>query len=555
VSPQSPSDSGGQPDASSHEPGIDHDTAVVVEAGTVADPLASGRELNRGVAVSAGAQMSAKGLHFVLNIVSTLAIIHYLDPGAYGQYVLVLTSTMLVGLLADFGLTKLATREVARDFDSESQVLGTVLAARIVLAFVALGVVQLLLLVLGATADAHAAAAIASLMYVGEAVLVVVVVFHVRVLQQYEAFIRVGMETFETALVLVLISKGATLPMLFVAPALATGIGAVVALIVVRRRFGVRLEIDRSRVGYLMKEALPIGPSLFIAVCYLKLDALVLASFRPSREIGLYGSAYQPIEYAFLATAVVINVAFPLVSQSWGVDHERFVRLYRRGCEVLLGAMLLAPVLSMIVGPQVVTAIYGPDYAEAAEPLRILSFALVLMTLNGWQALVLLAAGRQKVALAYNLAALAVAAVAAVSLVSWLGMRGAALASLTTAVFVLCCSTVAVGRLLHARLELSSLARLLAAAGALSLTLVGLDHLGVPWLALIALTFVIYPVWLLAFGVVKPSVLRQLRHPEGAVVDLAHAEVEAEAQAELAEAAGAEPNVLDLTELEPGVFT
>jgi hypothetical protein len=37
--------------------------------------------------------------------------------------------------------------------------------------------------------------------------------------------------------------------------------------------------------------------------------------------------------------------------------------------------------------------------------------------------------------------------------------------------------------------------------------------------------------------------------------DLAHAEVAAEAQAELAEAAGAEPNVLDLTELEPGVFT
>jgi hypothetical protein len=69
----------------------------------------------------------------------------------------------------------------------------------------------------------------------------------------------------------------------------------------------------------------------------------VLASFRPSREIGLYGSAYQPIEYAFLATAVVINVAFPLLSQSWGTDHERFVRLYRRGSEVLLGAMLLAP--------------------------------------------------------------------------------------------------------------------------------------------------------------------------------------------------------------------
>jgi len=80
VTHPSPADAGSEPGASR------------------SDPLASGRELNRGVAVSAGAQMSAKGLHFVLNIISTLAIIHYLDPGAYGQYVLVLTSTMLIGL-------------------------------------------------------------------------------------------------------------------------------------------------------------------------------------------------------------------------------------------------------------------------------------------------------------------------------------------------------------------------------------------------------------------------------------------------------------------------
>jgi len=69
---------------------------------------------------------------------------------------------------------------------------------------------------------------------------------------------------------------------------------------------------------------------------------------------------------------------------------------------------------------------------------------------------------------------------------------------------------------------------------------------------------VIYPIWLVAFGVVRPSMLRQLRHPDAAVAgltDLAHAEVAAEAEAELAEAAGAEPDVIDLTELEPGVFT
>jgi len=468
-------------------------------------------DVGRGLALSAGAQAGAKVAHLALNVVSTLAIIHYLAPGVYGEYVLVLTTVMLVGLLADFGLNKLATREVAREADSEGEVLGTVLLARVLLALICVGLVQLVLLALGASAQGHAAAAIASLMYLGEAVLVVVVVFHVRLLQQYEALIRVGMEAFETGLVLILIARGASLATLFIAPALATGLGAVAALIVVRWRFGVRFSVAPHRVRYLLREALPIGPGLFIAVCYLKLDSLVLAAKRPSSDVGIYGSAVQPIEYAFLAAAVVVNVAFPLLSQAWSDDdHDRFVSIYRGGTEVLLGLMVLAPVLAVVVGPHAVTAIYGPAYAEAAQPLRLLAVALVLMTLNGWQALVLLSGGRQKITLGYNVAALGVAALVAFPLVAWLGMMGAASASLATAVFVLVCSTVAVSRLLDARLDLSRLARLAGAVAGMVATMAALTAVGAPWGVVAGLGLLTYPGWIMAFGVLRPSQLKRL---------------------------------------------
>ena len=81
-------------------------------------------------------------------------------------------------------------------------------------------------------------------------------------------------------------------------------------------------------------------------MCYLKLDALMLAVLRTPREVGLYGSAYQPIEYTFLAAAVVVNVAFPLVAAAYGAgDHERFALLYRRGAEALVAVMVLVPVI------------------------------------------------------------------------------------------------------------------------------------------------------------------------------------------------------------------
>ena len=115
-------------------------------------------EVRRGVAVSAVTQTGAKGLHLVLNVISTLAIIRYLSPSEYGDYVLVLTASMLVGLVADFGLSKLATREISQDLDSESEVLGTILLARLCLALLCIGLLQVVLLAIGVSAQLHLAA-------------------------------------------------------------------------------------------------------------------------------------------------------------------------------------------------------------------------------------------------------------------------------------------------------------------------------------------------------------------------------------------------------------
>ena len=472
-------------------------------------------EVRRGVAVSAVTQTGAKGLHLVLNVVSTLAIIRYLSPSSYGDYVLVLTASMLVGLVADFGLVKLATREISQDPDSESEVLGTILLARLCLAVLCIGLLQLVLLAMQVPAELHLAALVSSMLYLGDAVLVVVVAFYVRIKQQYEAIIRVGMEAFETTFVIVLVIHKASLPVLFVAPATATLLGAAVAVVVVHRRFGVRLRLALSRMPHLLKEALPLGPALLISVCYLKLDALMLAVLRSPREVGLYGSAYQPIEYAFLAAAVVVNVAFPLVAASYAAgERERFLSLYRRGAEALVAVMVLAPILLSLIAVPLVTHVYGPAYRDAARPLQLLAVALVLMTLNGWQAFVLLGGGRQKVTLYYNLGALGVATVACTILIRAYGMNGAAMATLCTAVFVLTCSTLAIRRHFDAHLAMGPMARIAMSAAALWCTLWGLDRLGAPWLALVPAALVLYPLWLAAFGVVRLSTLEGLRHPE-----------------------------------------
>ncbi len=74
--------------------------------------------------------MAAKVVHLGLNVVSTLAIVRHLAPSAYGVYVLVLTVTTIVGLVADFGLPKIAVREISAAGVDENDIVGTIVALR-----------------------------------------------------------------------------------------------------------------------------------------------------------------------------------------------------------------------------------------------------------------------------------------------------------------------------------------------------------------------------------------------------------------------------------------
>lgn len=433
----------------------------------------------RRVATSAASQFGAKCVHFALNAVSTLALIRYLGPNGYGNYVFVITASFVIGIAADMGLNNLAVREISRDPSFEHRIVGSVMATRLALGaaawIVTLGVVRLL----GGSAELLAAAAVISLLYFTEAALAIVIRFHVRVQQQYEALVRVVIEALETTLVLVLIVKGASLVTLMAAPPAAATVGVVLALALARRRYGPlpRLQFGASRE--LLREALPIGLTLLLAAAYLRSPALFVASMRGSAEAGFYGAAYQPVEYLLLASAVVIGVMLPLLSRAWVTDAAHFATLYRRGTEALLILTIPVAVVLVVAGPTLVGAVYGPEFEASAAPLRLLAIALVPMVMNFWHSVVLLAGGRQRLTLGYDLVALVVTIALCLVLIPTHGANGAATALLVTSFVVLACAVAGTAVRLHVTTDLRRVGLILAlgltaGAGSLALSAAGL---------------------------------------------------------------------------------
>lgn len=469
----------------------------------------------RAVALSTGTQLAAKVLHLGLNILASLALIRYFGPTGYGDYVFVFGFATLIGLASDLGIGKVAVRSIARDERSDAAILGTAIVARLGLAVLAAVGAQLLLTALGARSEVHVAVGVASLLFFTDALLSVAVLFQVRIALQYDALVQVVIQALDTALILFLISRSADLVAIVAAPVAGALVGVILAVALARARFNLRLEFDVRRLAGLFREALPVGANLFLAVVYLKLDSILVAVLRGPEEVGYYGAAYKPIEYLLLASAVLVNTLFPLLARWHGVDRARFLEVYRRGTEALFVCALPVPILLAFSGAPLVTSVYGLEFAPAAVALKILAIALVLMIFNAWQSFVLLAAGRQRVTLAYDAAALGLNVLLNLMLIVWLGFVGAALAALLTSVFIAVVGTFAVTRLLSATLQGSRLGSIVLANVLLASSLVALGVAGVPWLPTVALASLAYPLWLLAFRVVTPAGLRFLR-PESA---------------------------------------
>jgi O-antigen/teichoic acid export membrane protein len=470
--------------------------------------------LTRAVAVSTSTQLLARGFDLLVNITVSLAILRHLGPSRYGDFILVVSVVGLAGLLSEFGLPKLAVRDVARDESIANEVVGTVIVLRLALCAGSVAVTQVALLALDAGTSVRLAALVAGAQFVGEALLSVTVVFHVALRQHYEAFARLAANVVKLGVVIALVAADAGLVPLVGATTAQVLAAAFVAWVVARRRFGLRPRWDAARARPLLRAALPVGPAMLVGVLYLKLDALMVGLLGSRHDVGVYGAAYQPIEYLFLASAIVVQVMFPLLARARD-DAAAFTRVYRRGAEFVLASVLPVSVMLAACAVPLVRVAFRDEYRDAATPLVLLACALVLMALNVWQGLALLAAGRQAANLGYLAAAVALNVALDVVLVPWLGPVGAAWGTLVSAAFLVACSTIAAARLAGVTVSTRGVVRVLAANAMSAAVLVALRGAGLPWAAAAAGGALAYVPALARCGVFGRADLRALRRGGG----------------------------------------
>jgi lipopolysaccharide exporter len=174
---------------------------------------------------------------------------------------------------------------------------------------------------------------------------------------------------------------------------------------------------------------------------------LAVAAVRLSTaQVGLYWRAFQlGVVYQDKISGIMMRLAFPIYSRTSDIDELR--RFHERATRIHAAAILPLLSLLIVLAPDLVPWVFGDRWAPAAGAVQILAVAgMIAAVLTGYPQ-ILLAAGRPRALLAFNLVLLALYTVS-----SWIAAPHGLTALALTVVGVHVAMIVAVYGVLFKRL-------------------------------------------------------------------------------------------------------
>jgi O-antigen/teichoic acid export membrane protein len=470
----------------------------------------AGGSVLRRVAWNTAAQAVGKAVVLAIGLASVVITTRYLGASDYGKVALAFAFIQMIGVLADVGLLTVVVREISRDPASTDRLVGNALLLRLALSLVTLLLAALASLLLPWDPDVRVAVLIAGVPFVLgllNSALVAVLQARLRMDRAALADVLGRAASFLALVVVVALDLG------FYAVVATAAAGAAVTLAVtwtiVRREARPTPRAEWPIWRTLLVAALPVGAALAVSEVYFRLDTLLVSAFRDYDEVGLYSLSYRIVELIAILPAIVMTSVFPLMSRYLDESRERAVRTMDAAADLFVALGVPIAVGGLVVAPELVRAIGGDDFAGAADPLRLLLFAVALAFVSGLFGHTLIAGGRQGSALRLGLAVLAFNLVLNLVLIPPYGIEAAAAVAVGSEALLVAGGFVLVRRELGLSPRFRLMWRVVLASAVMGGVLAVVDEW--PLAVLLALGVVLYGSALWALGGLDPRRLGVLR--------------------------------------------
>jgi PST family polysaccharide transporter len=152
----------------------------------------------------------------------------------------------------------------------------------------------------------------------------------------------------------------------------------------------------------------------------------ILGARLPAQDVGLFWRAYQlAVDYQTKVGTITVRIAFPVFSRSADVEQMRHLRARILQVQSIVIFPLLATLV--VLAPEIVPVVYGPEWAGAAFPAQVLAVAGMATVAGSVGVPLAFAAGKGRQLLAFSVVQVAGLA-AVVAATSDSGLRAVSVA-------------------------------------------------------------------------------------------------------------------------------
>ena len=305
-----------------------------------------------------------------------------------GVYSVVLAWVFPLSLLVDFGLSTLATREIAQNPTDAGQQLTLMAAARLLL-----GGLAALVLVAAAPLLSDDPAVVMGLRV--SAPMAMLLPFYSSFTAAFKGmgamwpipWLNVGMLAAQVALSVAVQARGGDIVALLVVNTV-TSLGQLLAAwLLWRRVFAPRVtpspaRFDHAALRATLRRAWPFALAALFAALQMRISFILLERVDSVDEVAYFAAASRFVEAARLLPNAFFGALFPaLAALTAQPDALRQTFLRAFGLLALFGSAVIAG--AWLFGAPVINLTYGEDFAGAAIVLGVLAVALLLSLLRG----------------------------------------------------------------------------------------------------------------------------------------------------------------------------
>jgi O-antigen/teichoic acid export membrane protein len=330
----------------------------------------------------------------------TILLIRYLSPKEFGHFNIANSLAVTVGMVIDFGLSTIVTRDLAGNLKEAPRYLSNIISLKLILGLFYLSIIIAITFLPGFEHYDQwmlVLLFLAILVWFQDLTGLFAALFLAEEKMQKLLYVQIIHYGGMAVSALVTIYFHLRLGGLVTGYVLAGSLGTLLALmLVIMGKVRLSLELDVPFLIRLLKRSLPLFGAIAMTTIYTNADTLIIGRMLGPEAVGFYQGAYKFL-FVFQSVNLVNTAFFPQLSiYVKSGNHPALRRLHRGITLFTLFLLLPAAFSAILLAKPIITLIYGEKMLPAIAPMQFLIGAGVVYFVRVYLGNILIAQDRQK---------------------------------------------------------------------------------------------------------------------------------------------------------------